>query len=208
MLKSIFGICGTAAFIAAVLIPTAASAAVTNPTISNAPAAGDPDTIVTFAVTTGELTMTAPASATLATGTGVPGTTISGLLGSTVVTDDRASLAASWTVSVSSSDFTTGAATVPETVPAADVTYTAGTFFTTGTITVTATPAALTLSNEAQQDIFGTAGIGNNSATWNPTLAVALPAQAVTGTYTGTLTQSVALAAPPSRGPARPAPCP
>ncbi len=193
MLKSILGICSAVAVLGAVLIPTAASAAVTaNPPASNAPAGGDPDTIVTFAVTTGELTMTAPAAATLATGTGVPGTTISGLLGSTVVTDDRASLAATWTVSVSSSDFTTGGATTAETVPATDVTYTAGTFFTTGTITVTATPDALTLSSAVQPDVFGTAGVGNNSATWNPTLAVALPAAAVTGTYTGTLTQSVA----------------
>jgi hypothetical protein len=49
----------------------------------------------------------------------------------------------------------------------------------------------LTLANAAAQDIFGTAGVGDNSATWNPTLSVAVPPAAVTGTYTGTLTQSV-----------------
>jgi hypothetical protein len=37
-----------------------------------------------------------------------------------------------------------------------------------------------------------TAGTGNNTATWNPTLVVALPAAAVVGTYTGTVTHSVA----------------
>lgn len=37
----------------------------------------------------------------------------------------------------------------------------------------------------------GTAGVGENTATWNPTIAVAIPAAAVGGDYTGTLTQSV-----------------
>jgi len=188
MKKSIFCVLSVAAVIGAVLTSTAASAA--EP--PNAPAGGgDPDTTVTVVVGTGELTMTAPGAVTLATGTGQPGTTISGLLGSTVVTDNRASLAASWTVSVSSSDFTTGGATAAETIPAADITYTAGSFFTTGTITVTATPATLTLSNTGAPDVFGTAGVGDNSATWNPTIDVAIPSAAVTGTYTATLTQSV-----------------
>jgi hypothetical protein len=180
MKKPIVCVLGAAAVIGMALTSTAAFAAV-----------AAPETTVTFAVGTGLLSMTAPDSATLATGTGQPGTTISGLVGTTVVTDDRASLAATWTVSVSESDFTTGTLTSAETIPAGDVTYTAGSFFTTGTITVTATPATLTLGTTAAEDVFGTAGVGDNSATWNPTLDVAIPAAAVTGTYTGTLTQSV-----------------
>ena len=39
--------------------------------------------------------------------------------------------------------------------------------------------------------VTGTAGVGNNTATWDPTLAVAVPAAAVGGAYTGTLTHSV-----------------
>jgi hypothetical protein len=191
MKKSIFCVLSVAAVMGAVLTSTAASAAVTATARASSLPPGDPATTVTFAVGTGLLTMTAPGSATLGTGSGQPGTTISGLLGSTVVTDNRASLAASWTVSVSSSNFTTGGATPAETIPVADASYTAGSFFTTGTITVTATPAVLTLANAAAQDIFGTAGVGDNSATWNPTLSVAVPPAAVTGTYTGTLTQSV-----------------
>jgi hypothetical protein len=187
MKKPMFCVLSVAAVIGAVLTSTAASAAVT----ANASAPGDPATIVTFVVGTGALTLTAPSAATLATGSGLPGTTISGALGTTVVTDDRALLAASWTVSVSSSSFTTGGASTAETIPVADVTYTAGSFTTTGTITVTATPATLTLSNTATADVFGTAGVGNNTATWNPALAVAIPSAAVTGSYTGTLTQSV-----------------
>jgi hypothetical protein len=183
MKKPLVCVLGAAAVIGMGLTSTAAFAAVAAP--------GHPDSTVTFEVGTGLLSMTAPDSATLATGTGQPGTTISGLVGTTVVTDDRASLAATWTVSISTSDFTTGTLTTAETIPADDVTYTAGSFFTTGTITATATPATLTLSTTAAEDIFGTAGVGDNSATWNPTLHVAIPSAAVTGGYTGTLTQSV-----------------
>ena len=56
----------------------------------NAPGPGDPNTTVTFAVTSGALSMTAPATANL--GSGAPGTTISGELGAVTVTDDRAAL--------------------------------------------------------------------------------------------------------------------
>lgn len=37
-----------------------------------------------------------------------------------------------------------------------------------------------------------TAGSSVNSATWNPTLSVAVPAAAVAGTYAATITHSVA----------------
>jgi hypothetical protein len=37
-----------------------------------------------------------------------------------------------------------------------------------------------------------TLGVGNNSFTWNPSLIVAIPAAAVAGLYTGTVTHSVA----------------
>jgi hypothetical protein len=34
--------------------------------------------------------------------------------------------------------------------------------------------------------------VGDNSASWNPTFIVSLPAAAVVGTYTGTVTHSAA----------------
>ena len=37
----------------------------------------------------------------------------------------------------------------------------------------------------------GTLGSGDNSATWDPAISVAVPATAVGGGYSGTLTQSV-----------------
>jgi hypothetical protein len=154
---------------------------------SNGPAGGDPDTTVTFAVTTGALTLTAPASATL--GSGAPGTTISGQLGTVTVTDSRALLVASWTTTASSTDFTTGGGTPAETIPAADATYTPGTVTTTGTITTST--SVITLSGTPQTVVTGSAGVGNNTASWNPTIAVAVPSAAVGGTYTGTLSESV-----------------
>jgi hypothetical protein len=164
----------------------AASAAVTSAAVS-APAPGpDADTTVTFAVTSGALTITAPTSANL--GSGAPGTDISGEVGTTTVTDDRALLSASWNATASATDFTTGP-TTPEIIPATDVDYAPGTITPHGGIT--ATPHDITLDHEPQLVVAGTAGVGNNTASWDPTLTVHVPVQAVVGTYTGTLTQSV-----------------
>ena len=178
-----------AAILATGLTMPAASAAVTSMAAVNAPAPGpgDPDTTVTFAVTSGALTMTSPTAADL--GSGAPGTDISGEVGTTTVTDDRALLSASWNADASATDFTTAGGTTPEIIPATDVDYAPGTITTTGTIT--ATPTEITLDGEPQTVVTGTAGVGNNTASWSPTMAVAVPAQAVNGTYTGTLTQSV-----------------
>lgn len=177
-----------AAIFATGLAPTAASAAVTSTAALSAPGSGGPDTTMTFTVTTGALDITAPVSADL--GSGAPGGSISSNLGTVTVTDDRALLSASWTATASSTDFTTGGATPAETIPASDVAYGPGTITTAGTIT--ATGSDITLSGESQTVVAGTAGVGNNTATWNPLITVSVPAGAVSGIYTGTLTQSVA----------------
>jgi len=179
-----------AAIIATGLIPTAAWAATTIGTTatSSTPPGSDPNTTVTFTVTVGELSMTAPTAANL--GSGAPGTTISGALGAVTVTDARALLTAAWTATAASSVFVTGGGTGNETIPAGDVAYDPGAITTTGTITVTGTP--ITMSAAAKPVVAGTGGVGNNTATWNPTLSVAVPPAAVGGLYTGTITQSVA----------------
>jgi hypothetical protein len=186
-----FGIMAAATVMALGLAPAAASAGTVEPAAlaysSGAQGGGDPDTTVTFAVTTGALSMSAPVSVDL--GSGAPGTTISGALGPVTVTDDRALLSASWTTTASSSDWTTGSATGPETIPAADVRYDPGSITTTGTITATGTP--ITLSGTATPVVTGTSGVGDNTATWDPAISVAVPASALGGVYTGTLTQSV-----------------
>jgi hypothetical protein len=198
MFTSVFRILTATIVTGIALSPVAASAAVLRPAAladssSSTPSAGDPATTVTFTVTVGQLSMTAPTSANLTIGTGAPGTTISGPLGAITVTDDRAALAPDWTVVAAESDWTTGGGTLAETIPATDATYDPGAFTTTGTITVAAAShPPITLANAAIPVVDGTAGVGDNSATWDPTIAVAIPASAVGGNYTGTLTQSVA----------------
>jgi hypothetical protein len=183
MKKSMFCVLSAAALMGAVLTSTAASAAVT----SNTPNEGDPATTVTMAVSSGAIMMTAPSAVFL--GAGAPATTITSAVGTTVVTDNRALLSASWTATASSTDWTTGAGTPAETIAAGAFGYVPGAVTTTGTITATGT--TITLSGTAQPVVAGTAGVGNNTATWDPTLSVAVPSAAVVGTYTGTLTQSV-----------------
>ena len=138
---------------------------------------------VTFTVTSGALTLSVPVAANL--GSGAPGTTISAPIGPVTVTDDRALLAASWTVTVAETDFANGA----QTIPATDASYAPGTITTTGVITVI--PTSVTLANSAQTVVTGTDGVGDNTATWDPTVAVTVPATAAAGTYTGTLTHSI-----------------
>jgi hypothetical protein len=178
------------------LAPVSAQAATSDPaplqgsgvSTTTAPTAGgDPDTTMMFTVTVGALTMSAPASANL--GSGGPGTTISSPLGTVEMADNRALLSASWTATASSTSWVTGTGTGNETIPASAATYTPGPIQKTGTIT--ATGQAITLSTSAQTVVTGSAGVGDNTASWNPTIAVAVPASAVGGTYTSTLTQSV-----------------
>ena len=173
-----------AAIVATGLLPMAAWAATTS-TAAGGP--GDPDTTVTFTVTSGALSMTAPATSNL--GSGAPGGTISHDLGVVTVTDDRALLSAAWTATASSTAFITGGGTPNETIPASDVNYNPGEITTTGTITATGT--TVTLSGLPQAVVTGTAGSGNNTASWDPGLVVSVPSSNAGGVYTGTLTQSV-----------------
>jgi hypothetical protein len=191
MLKSVLCTLTAAAVTGIALAPGVASAAPKPSALAHSstssPSGGDPNTTVTFTVTVGGLTMTAPATADL--GSGAPGTTISGTAGPVTVTDDRALLTAAWTATASATSWTTGGGTPNETIPASDVGYNPGTITTTGTITATGTP--ITLSGAATPVVVGSAGVGDNTATWNPVLAVAVPAAAVGGVYAGTLTHSV-----------------
>ena len=194
MRKSWGAALGATAVLGAVLAPAAASAATHGSAASQAgtptPAAkgsSDPDTTVTFTVTSGALTMSAPGTAKF--GSGGPGSSIKGSLGTVSVTDGRALASASWTATVSSTDFTTGGGSPSETTPAADLFYDPGFISTTGVITVT--PSGVSLSASPQTVVAGTNGTGINTASWTPVIVVSVPSTAVTGTYTGTITESV-----------------
>jgi len=100
--------------------------------------------------------------------------------GAVTVTDQRAGTTG-WTASVQITPFTAAAPAgggAAPTMPATAAAYGATIATVTGGDTVTAAAAA--------------AVNGNNSATWTPLLQVTAPAQALAGSYTATLTHSVA----------------
>lgn len=171
--------------------PTALAAVIT---AGPANAAASGDTTTTFTVTTGALSITVPATADL--GSGAPGTSISAPLGSVTVVDARAQLTTAWTASVTSGSFTTGGATPAETVPNTDVSYWSG-VASASTGNGTRTPGQPTATDavalSASRTAFSlTAGTGNNSVAWAPTVIVAVPITNAAGVYTGTVTHSVA----------------
>ncbi|WP_062346815.1 hypothetical protein [Herbidospora yilanensis] len=152
------------------------------------------DTTVTFTIQGGALTISAPASINL--GNTASGATLQGTIGPVTVTDLRATLLGSWTAHVSSTDFTTGGGTANETIPKTDAAYASGAAtsttgvgtFVPGQLTV---PLAAPLTGQVTA-FSATALVGNNTVTWNPTLRVTIPNSAVAGTYTGTVTHSIA----------------
>jgi hypothetical protein len=153
------------------------------------------DTTTTFSLAAGSLSISAPASRDLGSGS-TGGGTVSAQLGTVTVTDNRGALVGTWTASVSSTDFTTGGATANETIAKGQVTYWSGTATASSGVAVfapgqasAANAQALSVSRTA---FSATAIVGNNSASWNPTVTVNVPAAAVAGDYTGTITHSVA----------------
>jgi hypothetical protein len=147
------------------------------------PASAD-DTATTFTLTSGALSMTVASDAAL---TDAPSGTagISGTLGTVTVTDARGGTA-NWTVSAASSAFTGVLGSSSSAVG-----YTGGTVTRTGTISV-ANGGAKTLTASAVSVVAPTAVSGNNTASWNPLLAVTMPASALADDYTGTVTTSIA----------------
>jgi len=153
-------------------------------------------TTTTFTLTAGALAITTPASVALgsvATGTA---TTASVALGNVSTSDARGTLLGTWTTTVSSSDFTTGAATTNETVTKANAFYWSGAATAT-TGTGTFLPGQLLVANKvslssSQTAFSASALVGNNTATWDPTVIINIPSAAVAGAYSGTVTHSVA----------------
>ncbi|MGE7437671.1 MULTISPECIES: hypothetical protein [Kitasatospora] len=175
---------GTAALLAAGLTTVPASAASSGPTTT------------TFQVQGGTLDITTPASAAI--GQGPPGGTISGQLGNVLVADGRALADASWTASVISTDFTSGAGGSGLTIPATDVSYWSGPV-TSSSGNGVFTPGQPASGNAAPLNnttpltaLTHAGGTGNNTATWTPSLNVHVPQANESGTYTGTVTHSVA----------------
>ncbi|GAA3428114.1 hypothetical protein GCM10018953_52970 [Streptosporangium nondiastaticum] len=168
-------------------------------TAGTCPASTTCSTTVTFTVTAPDgLTISVPGGPPVNIGSGAPGGQISGPLGSITVSDQRATLAATWTASVvaATGGFTTGGGTAAETIPNTAVLYWSGTASGTtgsGTFVPGQTNAAAAQSLDVSRTAFSkTTGSGSNSATWNPNIVINVPAGAVAGVYTGTVNHSVA----------------
>jgi alpha-tubulin suppressor-like RCC1 family protein len=136
----------------------------------------------------GVLTITVSGTATLPTV--APGNTTSAHLGTVTVSDDRG--VGSWTATVSSTSFQSG----PNTIALSQISYWSGPATATSG-TGTFTPGQPTAANAVTLTVNRTAfsltgGSAVNSASWNPTLVVAVPLPTVAGTYTATITHSVA----------------
>lgn len=142
---------------------------------------------------TDPVSLTATAQKVGATG----GTQVQGQLGTIAVIDDRGDATSNWQSSVVTTPFVNAHKTLPVTA----VTY------STGNVSVDSltpsnpiTPATFAVGpegiapNSAALDLqTATALPGNNSASWAPTITVALPAYGqVSGDYTATITHSVA----------------
>jgi hypothetical protein len=117
----------------------------------------------------------------------VAGGTVSGALGVVVVNDARAAVAGSgWIATVISTAF------IPSSGPAiaaSNVSYSAGPITQVGTATYVANnPGNLT---GVVPTVTATGITGDNSATWNPTITVAVAGGMAAAVYGATITQSV-----------------
>lgn len=144
-------------------------------------------TPATFTMTAGTLSISAPTSS-VSLGTQAISSspsTITGPLGVVTVSDQRGGVT-TWTASVISTAFTPPSGPAD---PASNVSYTAGTITTSGTVTATAVPAP---DLTGVSTVVTGASTGISSASWNPTISVIVPANFAAGVYSATITHSVA----------------
>ncbi|MEV0151941.1 MULTISPECIES: hypothetical protein [unclassified Nonomuraea] len=140
------------------------------------------------------LSITVPASVNL--GSASQGATINATLGTVTVSDSRAGIPP-WTATVSATNFTTGSGTPAETITTANVSYWSGPA-TGASGSGSRSPGQATAAQKAPLTAPVTAFTGRKTAaltqttSWQPTLVITVPASAVPGAYTGTVTHSVA----------------
>ena len=138
--------------------------------------------------------ITVPSSANLGSAGG--GSTISAKLGTVTVTGSGL-VAPSFVATVSTTVFKTGGGTANETIGKASIRYWSGPATAVSGLLGGGTPGQPTASDSvdltvARTAFSGTGSLLSISVSWNPTLVINLPQSAVVGTYTGTITHSVA----------------
>ncbi|MEH0982787.1 hypothetical protein [Micromonospora sp. CPCC 205556] len=139
--------------------------------------------------------ITVPAAVNL--GTGFTGGTLTGSLGIVEVRDSRGPVNPNtWVATVSASVFVAGGGGALRTIAPGQLSYwsgptvrsTGGGVLAPGQLSST---QAVTL-NVAREAFRKSSGNGNNEVRWTPNIRVAIPSNVVAGTYTGTVTHSVA----------------
>jgi hypothetical protein len=136
--------------------------------------------------------ITVPAPASM--GAVQAGNTVTVQLGSVRVTSSGNR---NWTATVSATSFKTGGGSPSETIAPGNLRYWSGPVVTKsgpGTFTPGQPTGNVSVALDSPRTAFlyGTTVTINSSVTWRPTLRLSVPVTAVTGTYTGTLTHSVA----------------
>lgn len=149
--------------------------------------------LATPALAHAALAITVPSSVNL--GSVPSGTTsLSAHLGTITVTASGL-VAPSFTATVSTTAFTTGTGTAAETIAKTSISYWSGP--ATSAPGQDATPGQATAADaeilSAPRTAFRSSGLVLSITTeWNPTIVIAIPAAAVAGTYSATVTHSVA----------------
>ncbi|MBN6051774.1 hypothetical protein JYK22_07490 [Nonomuraea sp. RK-328] len=160
------------------------------------PASTTCDTTVQFGVVASQGLAISVPGGPVGIGTGAAGDQISGHLGSVTVSDERAALVGTWVATVSGTDFTTGGGSGAETIPDGAIGYWSGPATSTagaGTFVPGQPNAASAEYLSHPYTAFSKiSGAGSNACTWDPTIVVHIPDDAVAGTYTGTIRHSVA----------------
>jgi hypothetical protein len=142
------------------------------------------------------LSISVPTSANLGSAT-TGSASLSGVLGSVTVTTGISVGTGGWVATVSASNFTTGGGTSNETIPASSIGYLSGPI--TGSSGLGASvclPGQLSATSlGSARTAFSCTGLSlltATSVTWRPTIVVSLSPSTVAGSYSGTITHSVA----------------
>jgi hypothetical protein len=142
----------------------------------------------------GALAVTVPSSANL--GSAPTGTaSLTAHLG-TITATNSGIVAPSVTAQVSCTAFKTGAGTANQTIPCTAISYWSGPATAQSGLSSN-TPGQLTAAqavvlSTTRTAFSATGALLNISVSWNPTIIVTIPTSAVAGTYSGTITHSVA----------------
>ncbi|HEX2699178.1 MAG TPA: hypothetical protein VHM89_03110 [Acidimicrobiales bacterium] len=144
----------------------------------------------------GALAISVPASKNLGTvATGA--SSVSAQLGPVTATDTGVLSPPSFVAQVTSSTFTTGTKTSAETIQKTSIRYWSGPATVSSGLAASSAPGQPTAASAQDLSTSRTAFTATGlllsvSVTWNPTLIITIPASAVAGVYTGTITHSVA----------------